>query len=95
MNYRIGESPKRPQRNRIQTNGYPWPASRLNAEDMHKLHLLRLQTKKPITKLIQEAVQTMSETFLHDESDSSAAGIVEEGESESPGAAAILVETPR
>ena len=63
MTYRIGESPKRPERNPIETNGYQWPASRLTADDMHKLHLLRLQTKKPITKLIQEAVQMMYEAL--------------------------------
>ena len=71
MTYRIGESPKRPERERIETNGYPWPASRLNASDMHKLHMLRLQIKKPITKLMQEAIQMMCETLLRDESKSS------------------------
>ena len=71
MKYRIGESPKRPERDPIETNGYPWPASRLNADDMHKLHLLRLQTKKPITKLIQEAVNQIFEMLVNDESESS------------------------
>lgn len=61
MTYRIGESPNRPERKPIETNGYAWPASRLTADDIHKLHLLRLQTNTPITKLIQEAVQMICE----------------------------------
>ena len=62
MNYRIGPSRKRPQREKIVTNGYQWPASRLDSDDMHLLHRLRMETNKPITVLIQEAVRMYYET---------------------------------
>ena len=65
--YRIGESPRRPQRKPIESNGYQWPASRLTADDMHKLHLLRMDTKKPITQLIHEAVELLYELFRNEE----------------------------
>jgi len=63
MNYRIGSSPRRPKRDPIETNGYRWPATRITAEDMRRLHLLSLETKKPITQLIHEAVELMYELF--------------------------------
>ena len=36
--------------------GYPWPSSRLTRADMIRLTELRKLTRKPITKLIHEAV---------------------------------------
>ena len=36
--------------------GYPWPSSRLTRADMIRLTELRTLTRKPITKLIHEAV---------------------------------------
>ena len=65
--YRIGESRRRPQRKPIESNGYQWPASRLTADDMHKLHLLRMETKKPINQLIHEAVERLYELFRNEE----------------------------
>ncbi len=40
---------------------YPWPASALDAEDMATLHQARESDprRKPITKLIREAVQAV------------------------------------
>ncbi len=46
---------------------YQWPSSRLTAEDMRMLHLLRMETKKPITQLIHEAVELMYELFRNEE----------------------------
>ncbi len=45
---------------------YQWPSSRLTAEDMHMLHLLRLETKKPITQLLHESVELMYELFRNE-----------------------------
>jgi Fe-S-cluster containining protein len=60
----VGPQPKKPGPKPIETNGYPWPSSRLNADDMHKLHLLSRRFKRPITSLIQEAVHRMCETLV-------------------------------
>jgi hypothetical protein len=50
-----------PDRDKIEPKGYQWPASRLTAEDMHTLHRMRLQTRKPITVLLHEAVSVLYE----------------------------------
>jgi len=47
--------------------GYQWPASHLTAEDMAKLHEIRLQTKKPINQLLHEAAQVFYELFRNEE----------------------------
>jgi hypothetical protein len=36
--------------------GYPWPSSRLTKADMIRLTELRTLTRRPITKLLHEAV---------------------------------------
>ncbi len=58
MKYHIGQTPASPKREPdASLMEYPWPASRLTSDDMYKLHILRLQTRKPITVLLHEAVQ--------------------------------------
>jgi len=47
--------------------GYQWPASRLTADDMRMLHLLRLETRRPITQLLHEAVQLYYKVFTRDQ----------------------------
>jgi len=47
--------------------GYQWPASHLTAEDMFKLHIIRMETNKPINQLIHEAVELMYELFRNEE----------------------------
>jgi predicted DNA-binding protein len=47
--------------------GYPWPASRLNSEDMARLVILRSQTKRPITQLLHEAVEAYYELMQKEE----------------------------
>ncbi len=39
------------------TQGYPWPSSRITKADMIRLTELRRLTRKPITKLIHQAIQ--------------------------------------
>jgi hypothetical protein len=39
--------------------GYAWPASRLNGHDMHRLNQIRDATRKPITRLLQEAIEML------------------------------------
>ena len=46
---------------------YKWPASRLTKEDIHALHLLRLETKKPITVLLHEAVSALYNALRGDD----------------------------
>ena len=69
MEYHIGETPARgggkPHPDRDQWMDYQWPSTRLTSEDMRRLHLLRMETKKPITQLIHEAVELMYE-MLHE-----------------------------
>lgn len=36
--------------------GYPWPASKLTRGDMIKLCELRKQTRRPLTRLLHEAI---------------------------------------
>ena len=67
MKYHIGETPKRPTRTAEPTMGYQWPASKLTAEDMHRLHSLRLQTRKQITLLLHEAVEALYNTVTQPE----------------------------
>jgi len=70
MKYHIGETPARyrpklkPEDDRMP---YQWPASHLTAEDMFKLHTMRIETKKPINQLLHEAVQTFYELFRNEE----------------------------
>ena len=35
---------------------YPWPASAITEKEMQMLYNMRRQSKKPITKLIKEAI---------------------------------------
>ena len=72
MKYDIGETPahrggSKPHPDRDEWMDYQWPSSRLTAEDMRMLHLLRMETKKPITQLIHEAVELMYELFRNEE----------------------------
>jgi len=46
--------------------GYRWPASRLTADDMHKLHKLRMKTNVPISVLMHEAVSIIWELSRSD-----------------------------
>lgn len=39
--------------------GLPWPASKLSAQDLHRLELIRHAVKKPLTLLLKEAVQLL------------------------------------
>jgi hypothetical protein len=39
--------------------GYPWPASRLTERDMARLFQIRRATRKPITRLLQDAVMLL------------------------------------
>ena len=39
--------------------GLPWPASKLSAQDLHRLGLIRHAVKKPLTLLLKEAVQLL------------------------------------
>ena len=39
--------------------GYAWPASRLNGHDMHRLSQIRDATRKPITRLLQDAIEML------------------------------------
>ena len=55
-----------PDGDRSTCMAYQWPASRLSAEDMRKLHELKLQTGKPITVLLHEAVSVMYELMQSD-----------------------------
>jgi len=69
VQYHIGERPARYEakpRNDNRRMGYQWPASRLTAEDMAKLHEIRVETKKPINQLLHEAVEVFYE-FLGSE----------------------------
>jgi len=36
---------------------YPWPASAISEKEMEMLYNMRRQSKKPITKLIKEAIK--------------------------------------
>src|SRR5262249_25652322 len=47
--------PPPPTSDRI-LKGYRWPASRLTRADMEKLCLLREQTGRPLTQLLQDAI---------------------------------------
>ena len=70
MKYHIGETPARykpkpkPDDGRM---GYQWPASHLTAEDMFKLHTIRMETNKPINQLLHEAVEILYELFRNEE----------------------------
>jgi hypothetical protein len=55
-----------PDGDRSGRKGYQWPASRLTAEDMAKLHRMRLETRKPITVLLHEAVSVLYELTQSD-----------------------------
>ena len=46
---------------------YQWPASHLTADDMFKLHTIRMETNKPINQLLHEAVELMYELFRNGE----------------------------
>ncbi len=39
--------------------GLPWPASKLSAQDLHRLGVIRHAVKKPLTRLLKEAVQLL------------------------------------
>lgn len=39
--------------------GLPWPASKLSAQDLHRLGLISHAVKKPLTLLLKEAVQLL------------------------------------
>lgn len=70
MHYHIGETPARYKPKPAADGdrmGYQWPASRLTAEDMAKLHEIRLQTKKPINQLLHEAAIVFYELFRNEE----------------------------
>ena len=69
MKYHVGETPARykpkpkPDNGRM---GYQWPASHLTADDMSKLHEIRLDTKNPINQLIHEAVEMLYELYRNE-----------------------------
>lgn len=73
--YIIGEgTPDRPKR--VQQKeydplrdpiGYRWPASRLSAANMKMLKKLSIETRRPITKLLQEAVEIFCEANRNDQ----------------------------
>lgn len=44
--------------------GYRWPASRLSPENMRRLTILSNQIRRPITKLLQDAVEVFCEQNL-------------------------------
>jgi len=70
VQYHIGETPARYKPKPAADNdrmGYQWPASRLTAEDMAKLHKIRLRTKKPINQLLHEAAQVFYDLFTNEE----------------------------
>jgi hypothetical protein len=68
VTYVIGEAPARYEaRPKEATKGYPWPASKLNSEDMAKLTILRSQTNKPITQLLHEAVAMFYDVMRDEE----------------------------
>lgn len=45
----------------IEPIGYQWPASRLSSHDMKRLCIIRHAINKPITRLLQDAVQLLWE----------------------------------
>ena len=70
MNYRIGETPARYRPKHKPDDGrmrYQWPASHLTADDMFKLHTIRMETNKPINQLLHEAVELLYELFRNEE----------------------------
>lgn len=44
--------------------GYPWPASRLTRADMIQLCKMRNQARRPLTKLLHEAVSAYYELLM-------------------------------
>lgn len=48
--------------------GYPWPSSRITKADMIRLTELRTLTRRPITKLLHEAVAAYHRLLMDDES---------------------------
>lgn len=69
MIYHIGETPARYKPKHKPDDGrmsYQWPASQLTADDMFKLHTIRMETNKPINQLLHEAVELMYELFRND-----------------------------
>ncbi len=85
--YIIGEGPPdRPKRVRqkeydplLDPIGYPWPASRLSAANMKVLKKLSIETRRPITKLLQEAVEVFCEANRNDQTKSTEPVTVNEG----------------
>ena len=70
MKYHIGETPARYQAKHKPDDSrmpYQWPASHLTAEDMFRLHTIRLETNKPINQLLHEAVELLYELFRNEE----------------------------
>ncbi len=70
MIYHIGETPTRYKPKHKPDDGrmsYQWPASHLTADDMFKLHTIRMETNKPINQLLHEAVELMYELFRNEE----------------------------
>ena len=70
MKYHVGETPARYQPKHNPNDGrmpYQWPASHLTAEDMFKLHTIRMETNKPINQLVHEAVEVLYELFRNEE----------------------------
>ena len=45
----------------VEPLGYPWPASRLSSHDMKRLCIIRHAINKPITRLLQDAVDLLWE----------------------------------
>jgi hypothetical protein len=69
MKYHVGETPARYKPKHKPDDGrmsYQWPASHLTAEDMSKLHTIRMETNKPINQLIHEAVELFYELFRNE-----------------------------
>ena len=42
---------------------YAWVANRIKREDMNRLYYLKQETKKPITRLVAEAVKTAQDEY--------------------------------
>ena len=45
----------------VMPRGYAWPASALNGSDMQRLNEIKIATRKPVTELLQDAIDLLYE----------------------------------
>src|SRR5262245_8392277 len=60
------EQPREPPDPDQEVKGYPWPASRITGADMIRLTELRAVLRRPITKLLHEAIAEYHRLLMAD-----------------------------